>query len=145
MFFTFFVPPVIINSGDEKMKKSVPSFVLGLIFSIIGALAAYLFYAIFILVGAFTGHIASIITILPLLNLFSFGISFIGAIVCLINKKVGGIILIVASVISLICYIVIMISLKLFDFVVYLFAIPSLIILFAGILALKKKKQTEIN
>ena len=66
-------------------------------------------------------------------------------IICLINKKVGGTILIVASAISLICYLVIIISLKLFDFVVALFTIPSLIILFAGILALKKKKQPEIK
>ena len=140
MFFTFFVPPVKIESGGN-MNKSVPAFVLGLIFTIIGAIASYIFYAIFILVGTFTGHIHSIVTLLPLVNLFSFAISFVGSIFCLIKRKVGGIILILSSIISLICFVVIITTLKLYDFDVFLFVVPTIIILIAGIIALKKSHK----
>ena len=125
------------------MKKAIPSFILSLIFSIIGAIAAYVFYAVFILVGAFTGQLYTAVTLLPIINIFSFGIAFIGSIFCLINRKIGGIILILASIISLACYIVIITSLKLYQFNVFLFMAPTIFILFAGIIAFKKRKKTK--
>ena len=88
MFFTFGIPPVIIESGDN-MNKSIPAFILGLIFSIIGAISAYLFYGVFIIVGVFTNTIQTTVTLLPLLNIISFGIAFIGSIFCLKKRKLA--------------------------------------------------------
>ncbi len=125
------------------MNKSVLAFILGLIMSIIGAIASYLFFAVYIIVGTFSGQIGSIFTLLPLINLASFGISCIGSILCLIKKKVGGIILIFASIISLVCYITLMISIKLYDFKIVLFMIPTIIIFLAGIIAIKKRSSQK--
>jgi len=127
------------------MKKSVPAFVLGLIFSIIGALSAYLYYAIFILVGAFSGHLFTAVTVLPILNLISFGISFLGSIICLIKRQVGGSILIIASIISLICYIVTIVCLKIYKPSIFIFLIPTIIIFLCGIIALKKSKKQSVT
>ena len=143
MFFTFFISNDTINS-EIDMKKSLPSFILGLILSIIGAIAAYVFYAIFILIGAFTGHFYAVISLLPMVNILSFGISFVGSIICLTNRKVGGTIMIFASIISLICYAVIIISLKIYQFNVLLFAIPTLLILITGIIAIKKRSAPKL-
>ncbi len=121
-------------------KKSIPSFVFGVIFSIIGAIAAYLFYGVFIIVGALTKAIQSIATILPLLNLICFGISFIASIFFLIRKKIGGIILIVANTISLICYIVVIVALKIYQFNMFIFMIPTVLLLIIGATSLKTKK-----
>lgn len=121
------------------MKKSISGFVLGLIFSIIGAISSYLFYGVFILLGVLTQAIQTLVTILPLINLISFGISFIGSIFCLINKKVGGIILLIASVISLICYIVIIIAIKLYHISALIFMIPTIIIFIVSLTTFKQK------
>lgn len=122
------------------MNKSIPAFIFGLIFSIIGAVSAYLFFAVFILVGTLTLAIQSVVIILPMVNLACFGISFIGSILCLIKKKVGGIILLIASITSLICYIVIITTLKIYAFNVFLFMIPTIIILIVGLTTFKAKK-----
>ena len=123
------------------MKKSIPAFVLGLIFSIIGAISAYLFYAVFILVGALTQAMQTAIIVLPILNLICFAISFVGSILCLFHKKVGGIILLLASIISLTCYIVIIIKLKLSSLRFLFFTIPTIIILIVSLTTFKTKKS----
>ena len=140
MFFTFFIPCATMIEGDNYMNKSIPSFIFGLIFSIIGAISAYLFFAVFILVGTLTMAIQSVVTILPMVNLACFGISFIGSIFCLIKKKVGGIILLIASIISLTCDIVVIITLKIYAFNVFLFIVPTIIILIIGLTTFKTKK-----
>lgn len=122
------------------MNKSIPAFIFGLIFSIIGAISAYLFYGVFIIIGIFTNTIQTVVTILPILNLITFGISFIGSILCLIRRKVGAIILVIASTISLICYIVIIVTTKFYQISAILFTVPTLIIFITGLATLKTKK-----
>ncbi|MBO5954705.1 MAG: hypothetical protein J6Q13_01905 [Clostridia bacterium] len=122
------------------MNKSIPAFILGLILSIIGAISAYLFYGVFIIIGVFTNTIQTLVTLLPLINIISFGIAFIGSIFCLIKKKIGGIILLIASTISLLCYIVVIITLKLYQFNVLIFIVPTILILIIGLTTFKTKK-----
>ena len=139
MFFTFVIPPVIIKSGDY-MNKSIPAFIFGLIISIIGAISAYLFYGVFIIVGVLTDTFQTVVTVLPVLNIISFGIAFIGSIFCLIKKKIGGIILLIASITSLLCYIIIIVTLKLYQFNVLIFIVPTIIILIIALTTFKTKK-----
>jgi len=140
MFFTFIKINDKIESGDNYMNKSIPAFVLGLFLSIIGAIAAYLFFAVFILVGTITNAFQSAVIILPLVNLACFGIAFIGSIFCLIKKKVGGIILLIAGIISLICYIVLILTLKIYQFNIFLFMLPTILIILISLTTFKTKK-----
>ena len=143
MFFTFFIPPVIINSGGN-MNKSVPAFVVGLIFSIIGAIVGYVFWAVFVLLSITQkGATQTLCNILPMINMATFALSFIGCIFCLIKPKVGGIIMLAASIISILCFVALFILLKSFNFLTFLFMIPSFIILIAGVIALNKRTKSQ--
>lgn len=143
MFFTFFVPPVIIESGDN-MNKSVPAFVIGLIFSIIGAICAYAFWAVFVLLSITQkGAVQALCNILPLINMATFVLSFIGCCFCFSKAKIGGILMLVASIISIICFVLLFILLKAFDVMASLFLIPTIFILIAGLMAITKSKKAN--
>ena len=125
------------------MKKSISGFALGLVATIIGGFCAYYYWAIFAIVGAFSdGILKTILTILPLINMGSFVLSLIGSIICLFRAKVGGIILLVASTISLICFTTIFITIKSFSLIVLLMVLPSFWVFLAGIIACKKIKKS---
>ncbi len=145
MFFTFFVPPIIINSGDN-MKKSVPAFAIGLSFSIIGAIVGYAFWAVFVLLSITqTGTAQTLCNILPLINMATFALSFVGAILCLTKPKVGGVLMLSASIISIICFISLFILLKIFNVITMLFIIPTIFIIIASIISLRKDRKNESN
>ena len=122
------------------MKKVNSSFVVSLIFSLIGLGCSYLFMVVFVLVGAFTnGVIKTIITIIPYINMAMYIISLIGSCICLSKRKLGGNILILASTISLICLITLCISIKAINLLLIMFWLPAIINLFTGIKALKSQ------
>ena len=124
------------------MNKSIPSFVIGLIFSLIGGICACLFWIVFVLIGAIAdGAVKIIITIFPFINVGMFVLSLVGSLLCLKRAKIGGIILLISSIISLICFAAISISLKTFNIVEILFWIPTVFIMVAGMLALKDSKK----
>ena len=126
------------------MTKSISSFVLGLVFSIIGAIAGYVLWLIGIFVGAFsTGMIQTIFLILPIINLVTFIISFTGCFFCLWKARIGGIIMFIASTISLICLITIFITFKDFSFVYFLFLSPTIVLFVNSINAISKKQKTQ--
>ena len=126
------------------MKKSISSFALGLIFSIIGAIAGYFFWFVFTLVGAFSQGVANtIFTILPLINFITFIVSFIGSFFCLWKAKIGGIIMLISSTISAICLITVLAFSKSIQVIHALFIIPTLVILITSILAIIKKPKTQ--
>ena len=126
------------------MIKSISSFVLGLVFSIIGAIAGYVLWLIGIFVGAFsTGMIQTIFLILPIINLVTFIISFTGCFFCLWKARIGGIIMFIASTISLICLITIFITFKDFSFVYFLFLSPTIVLFVNSINAISKKQKTQ--
>ena len=126
------------------MTKSISSFVLGLVFSIIGAIAGYVLWLIGTFVGAFsTGMIQTIFLILPIINLVTFIISFTGCFFCLWKARIGGIIMFIASTISLICLITIFITFKDFSFVYFLFLSPTIVLFVNSINAISKKHKTQ--
>ena len=125
------------------MNKSIPAFIVGIIFSILGAISSYIFFTFVIFVVAFSDLPSPPISILPLINILPFAISFIGSIVCMFRKKVGGILLIVSAIISFLCYLAIIFSIKLYDINVILFMIPTIFILIAGLIAVKPKKKVQ--
>ncbi len=125
------------------MNKSIPAFVIGLIFSIIGAICAYLFWMVFVLIGAFTGgNLGAALTVLPMVNLASFAISFVGCFFCFRKAKVGGIIMLSASILSLACFLVISILLKSFNIIQILFWLPTVLVMVAGMLGIKASRKT---
>jgi len=128
------------------MNKSIPAFALGLIFSLIGVALAYVYWVVFVIIAAFSSEaIKTICTIIPLINICVFTISFIGSFFCLGKLKIGGIILIISSLTSIICYATTSIALKTLNFPMVLCWLPAVVILCAGTLAIKKdKKQRTI-
>lgn len=125
------------------MNRSVPAFILGLLFSIIGAIAAIIFYLAFIIIGAFTGDLFAFVALLPLLNILCFGIAFIGSIMCIVRRKIGGTMLIISSIISLACYGILLLTLGLHNAEVFYYLIPSGVLLLSGIIAFIKKKNKQ--
>lgn len=122
------------------MKKSILAFVIGLIFSLIGAICAYIFLVVFGLVGAFAnGTIQKLCNVLPFINISTFALSLIGSFFCLSKPKVGGILMLIASITSLICLAILFINLKTFSVSSALLILPSVLILASGIIAVKKK------
>ena len=127
------------------MRKSIPTFILGLVFSIIGAIAGYVLWLIGVFVGAFsTGAIQTIFLTLPTINLITFVISFIGCFFCLWKARIGGIIMFVASTISIICMTVIFVIINEVTGTYYLFFIPTLAILTNSIIAICIKKKPQL-
>ncbi|MBQ9795783.1 MAG: hypothetical protein IJW36_02320 [Clostridia bacterium] len=119
--------------------KSVSSCVLGIIFSIIGAIGAYVFDVVLIfLVLAIKPN--PFIMLIPYVNIGAYVISFIGSIICLFNRKVSGIIMIISSIINFVLLIVLCIWLKLFHFLFIVFWLPALITLIIAIRDIKKSK-----
>ena len=127
------------------MRKSISSFVLGLVFSLIGGISAYLFWFIFLLIGAFTqGTVQTILTTVPIINFITFVISFIGCFFCLWKARIGGIIMLVSSTISAICMIVVFVAVKNIEYVYFLFLIPTLVLFINSIFAICKKKKPQL-
>ena len=123
--------------------KSISSCVLGIIFSIIGAFASYIFdvVVIFLVLAIKQNYF---IMLIPYINIGAYIISFIGAIVSLFNAKASGIIMIISAMINLLLLIVLCFSLKIFHFLFIVFWFPSVIILIVGVSALKKKNSNVI-
>ena len=122
--------------------KSVASCILGIIFSIIGALAAYAFDVVIIfLVLALNQN--AFIMLIPYINIGAYVFSFIASIISLFNSKVSGILMIISSVINLVLLIVICVWLKKSTFLIMLFWLPAIIILIIGINAFKKAKKQQ--
>ena len=123
------------------MNKSISSFVLGLIFSIIGGITSYIFWLILALISAFaTGILQIVVTICPLVNMATFVLSFLGCFFCLGKAKAGGIIMLIASILSLTSIFAVFIVIGTFKVVMLLFLLPTLIIFHVAIAAIKKKK-----
>ena len=130
------------------MNKAIPSFVIGLIFSILGAISATFFMVVTIFVEAFSiGALNDSLIIVTLINILTFAISFIASFFCFKLAKVGGIMMLISSIISLICFAIICITLKTISFLVMIFWIPTVLIFVAGILACKlsKRPSEELN
>ena len=143
MFFTIFTPPVIIETGGN-MNKSIAGFVLGLVFSLLGAIASYILWVVTVLVAAFSfGNAPGILAYLPLINISTYVISLVGCCFCFAKPKVGGIIMLVAGLLSTICLTTVFILLKAFDVMFILFVIPTFMILLAAILSLIKAKKAK--
>ena len=124
------------------MKRSVPAFIVGLISSIVGAVASYLIFVVVGLIGAFSvGATQQILTIFPFLNMGTFVLAFIGSCFCLGIPKTGSIILFIASGLSTICHIFICIGLKSFNILFILFWLPTLFVIIAGIISIYAKKS----
>ena len=122
------------------MKKSVLAFVLGLIFSIIGAISTLVFNVAFIFVAAFTtGTLQSIATIVPYINLIALAISLVGSFICLSKAKIGGIIMMISAILSIVCFIMICIAFKTINPVIIFFWMPTFILFLTSIVAIKKK------
>ena len=142
MFFTFFIPGTTMIEGDENMRKVIPSFVMCLIFSIIGAICAYLFSVVFVIAGAFVGGIfKTLSTTIPFINMATFGLSFIATFFCFKQPKFAGILMIISSILSLICFVIMCVALKSIDIITICFWLPTLFILIAGILSLKASRK----
>ena len=149
IFFTFkkkHVKIKIIYGGILMSNRSIPAFVIGLISSIVGAITAYVFWLVFVLIGAVSGGtIKIILNIFPFINLATFAISFIGCFFCLKRSRIGGLIMILSSALSLICFTVICVALKTVNLIFVLFWLPTIFILVAGMIGYKKKKDSPSN
>lgn len=122
------------------MKKSTLAFVLGLVFSIIGAISTLIFNLVFIFVGIFaSGALQAIATITPYINLLALAISLIGSFVCLSKARVGGIIMMVSVIISITCLALICIAFKTINAPIIFFWFPTFILFLTAIVAIKKK------
>lgn len=140
MFFTFFVANDNMFS-ENNMKKSIPSFVNTLIFSILGAILAYLFWIVFIIVGSFANNtLKTLCTIIPFVNMVLFGIMFIASFLYLIKPKFASIIALISSLFSIVCLIILCVSLKTFSLTFILFWLPAIIIFINSLVILTRKK-----
>ena len=140
MFFTFFVANDNMFS-ENNMKKSIPSFVNTLIFSILGAILAYLFWIVFIIVGSFANNtLKTLCTIIPFVNMVLFGIMFIASFLYLIKPKFASIIALISSLFSIVCLIILCVSLKTFSLTFILFWLPAIIIFINSLIILTRKK-----
>lgn len=120
--------------------KSISSCIIGIIFSIIGAICAYAFDVVLIfLVLAIKQN--GFILLIPYLHIGAYIISFIGAIISLFNAKISGIIMIISSIINILLLVTLCIWLKQIHFLFVLFWLPAIIILIIGIKALKKSSK----
>ncbi len=127
------------------MRKSVPSFILGLVLSLVGMGSALAFSYVFLLIGAIAGgSVGTVVEIATLVNIATFVISFVGSFFCFKKAHVGGILMIIASLLSFGCLAAIFVALKTFTAVVLWFWIPSLVILLTGAMALTTKKQNVL-
>lgn len=126
------------------MNKCVSGFILGLVFSILGAIASYILWIVTVLVAAFSlGKAASILAYLPLINIGTYVISLVGCCFCFAKPKVAGIIMLVAGILSTICLTTVFVLLKAFDVMFILFVIPTLIILLASMLSFLKARKAK--
>ena len=124
------------------MNKNISAFIIGLIFSIIGAIASYAFSTVWIFLSLATVNL-SMFTMLPLINIAFYALALIGSILCLFKAKIGGRIMVIAAVLSLILFAELCIILKSIHFVLILFWLPSLFILISGNSAIKKYKKNS--
>ena len=121
--------------------KSISSCILGIIFSIIGALCAYAFDVVLIfLIIAIKQN--PFVLLLPYVNIGAYIISFIGAFISLFNIKVSGIIMVLSAIINIVCLVILWVLLKQIHILFILFWLPALILLIIGIKAIKKSKRT---
>ena len=127
---------------EEEMNKSVSACICGIIFSIIGAIASYVFCTIYLFLSLALASL-SIVSFVPLINLAVYALALIGSIVCLFKAKPGGIIMIISAILSLICMVVICIALKVFNAGILICWIPALIILLIGTSAVKKHNKNK--
>ena len=126
------------------MNKCVSGFILGLVFSILGAIASYILWIVTVLVAAFSlGKAASILAYLPLINIGTYVISLVGCCFCFAKPKVAGIIMLIAGILSTICLTTVFVLLKAFDVMFILFVIPTLIILLASMLSFLKARKAK--
>ena len=139
MFFTFFIPYVNINSG-VNVNKSLSSFYVGIIFSIIGFISSYFLGAVILLL-TIAIQPNSFISLIPYINLITYVLSFIGAIFSLFKAKISGIIMLTSSIFSLILFAILCFGLKMINFIFILFWLPTLFILIASIIAFKNSKN----
>ncbi len=143
MFFTFFVANDNMFS-ENNMKKSIPSFVNTLIFSILGAILAYLFWIVFIIVGSFANNtLKTLCTIIPFVNMVLFGIMFIASFLYLIKPKFASIIALISSLFSIVCLIILCVSLKTFSLTFILFWLPAIIIFINSLVILTRKNKSN--
>lgn len=122
--------------------KSISCCVLGVVFSIIGAFCAYVFDVLLIFL-IFAIKQNPYIILLPYINIGMYVVSLAGAIICLFNKKVSGIIMLISSIINVLLLVVLCIWLKQFHILFVLFWLPTLFILIIAFTALIKSKQQK--
>ena len=122
--------------------KSISSCILGIIFSIIGALCAYAFNVVFIFLTIALKQ-NPYVFLITYVNIGAYVISFIGAIISSFNAKVSGIIMCISSIINLIFLAVICIWLKEMHLLIILFWLPAIFILITGLNAIKKAKKEQ--
>ena len=126
------------------MENSKPAFIIGIISSIAGTILTYVFWLIFVLKANLIDTAMKIIlNIFPFVNLATFAISLIGSLLCLKKSRIGGIIMILSSSISLICFTVVCIALKTVSLTFVLFWLPTIFILVAGMIGYQKKKGVQ--
>ncbi len=124
--------------------KSIPYCVLGVVFSIIGALCAYVFDVLIIVLSLVIKQNVFIMLI-PYVNIGLYVISFISAIICLFNAKISGIITIVSSIINIILFVVLLVWLKVYEILIIaiLLCLPSIILLIIGLRSLRKHNKQK--
>lgn len=126
------------------MNKCISGFVLGLIFSILGAISSYVLWIVTVLVAAFSlGNAPGILAYLPLINIITYVVSLVGCCFCFAKPKVAGIIMLIAGILSSICLTIVFVLLKAFDAMFILFVIPTLIILLASMLSFLKARKAK--
>lgn len=125
------------------MNKCISGFVLGLIFSLLGALASYVLWIVCVLVVAFSQSHLAILAYLPLINIATYVISLVGCCFCFAKPKVAGIIMLVGGGLSAIILTTIFVMLKVFNAIFILFVIPTLIILLASMLSFLKARKAK--
>lgn len=125
------------------MNKCISGFVLGLIFSLLGALASYILWIVCVLVAAFSKGALDILVYLPLINIATYVLSLVGCCFCFGKPKVAGIIMLIAGALSSIILVTIFVMLKAFDVMYILFVIPTLIILLSSMLSFLKARKAK--
>ena len=124
--------------------KSIPCCVLGLIFSIIGALCAYVFDVLIIVLSLVIKQNVFILLI-PYASIGLYVISFISAFICLFNAKISGIITTISSIINIILFVVLLGWLKVYEIfiIAILLGLPSIILLIIGLSAIRKHNKQK--
>ena len=128
------------------MNKSITAFILGLVFSIIGLITAFVFWLVFTIIGAFTtGMMQTMCTVMPLINIFSFIPCIVGCCFCFAKRKVGGIIMLVGALIGILSLTILFFATKLVEIRLFLFTIPSLLMLIPSFIAMRRRKAKLIT